>query len=146
MHSWQRYLLLVLAAAALAAAAVYLLPERVVRWMPAAIGAAWTGGLVWLTRRLRAEPGSWGVPGMRAGVVACGLLTALAASWAVRDGVALPEMTLLAAALVAFGIWARALLREARRRRQHPPRPAGPVLRLQQREGRRTPPDHTRWM
>lgn len=144
MPSLQRYLLLVLAAAAVAAAAVYLLPDSVVRWIPAALGGAWTGGLVWLTRRLRREPGSWGAPGMRAGVVACGFLTALAASWAVRDGVAWPEMLLLAAALVAFAFWARALLREVRRRRQYPPEPVGPVLKLRERD--RTPPDPTHWM
>ncbi|HUK87860.1 MAG TPA: hypothetical protein VLT85_09365 [Terriglobales bacterium] len=148
MPSFPRYLVLALAAAALAAAVVYLLPESVVRWIPAAVGAAWTVGLVWLTRRLGAgagvEPGAWGARGMGAGIVACGLLTALAARWAVTDGVAWPELVLLSAALVAFGFWARALLREVRRRRECPPRPVGPVLGLRERE--QTPPDSGPWM
>ncbi len=144
MPSLKRYAVLVLVAAAIAGGAVYLLPEGWVRWIPAAVGAGWTGGLVWLTRRLRSEPGSWGAPGMRAGVVACGFLTVLAGSWAVRDAVGWPELLLLTAALVAFGVWARGLLREVKRRRRFPPIPVGPVLGLRERD--RTPPGPTRWM
>lgn len=136
-----RYLVLVimvLAAAAVAAAAVLLLPESWVRWIPAVVGASWTSGMVVLARRLASEPGSARPRDMGAGVIACGLLTALAASWAARDEVGGPELLLLAAALVAFTFWARAMARERRRRRRFPPAPPGPVLRL--RDGAPAPP------
>lgn len=130
--------LLVAAAAALAAGAVLLLPEGWLRWVPAGVGAGWTVGMVVLARRARAE-GAAAPRDLRGGVVACGLLTALAVSWAVRDRVGAPELLLLSAALVAFAFWARAMARERRRRRHAPPAPPGPVLRLRDR------PPSTRW-
>lgn len=141
--------ILLVGAAAGAAAAVLLLPDRWIRWIPAVVGAAWTGALVWLARRLGREPGAPGPESLRGGIVASGLLTALAASWAVRDTVAWPELLLLASALVAFGFWVRALAREAKRLRRFPPAPPGPVLDLRDRPA---PPDwahqprrRTRW-
>jgi hypothetical protein len=148
--------LLIVGAAAISAAAVLLLPEGWVRWIPALVGAAWTVGLAWMARRLGAEPGMPRPTSVRAGVVACGLLTALSASWAVRDRVEWPELLLLAAALLSFGWWLRATARELRARRAHPPAPPGPVLGLRpparrtSRRPRRDPPGQTprstRWM
>ncbi len=145
MPRTNRYLLplvLLLAAAAVAAAAVLLIPEAWLRWVPAVVGAAWTVGMLALARRLRAEAGGPAPRDLRAGVVSCGLLTALAVSWAAREQVGGPELLLLAAALVAFGFWARAMARERRRRRLSPPAPPGPVLRLRDRPRRPRP---TRW-
>ncbi len=105
-------LLLVLAAAGVAAAAVLLLPEAWLRWVPAVVGGAWTSGMVLLARRVRADAAAAAPRDLRAGVVACGLLTALAVSWAIRARVGAPELLLVAAALVAFGFWTRAMARE----------------------------------
>lgn len=117
-------------AAAIAGAAVSLLPESWLRWVPAAVGCVWTATLLWLVPRLSDEPGAPRASSIRSGGVACALLTALAASWAVRDRVGWPELLMVAAALVAFGVWIRAMARESRRRRAHPPAPPGPVLGL----------------
>ncbi len=132
-------LLLLAAAAAAAGGAVLLLPEAWLRWVPAGVGAAWTAGMVVLARRAGTEAGPAAPRDLRGGVVACGLLTALAVSWAARDRVGAPELLLLAAALIAFAFWARAMARERRRRRHSPPAPPGPVLRLGDR------PRSTRW-
>ncbi len=138
-----RYLVLLFmlcVAAAIAAGAVTLLPERWVRWIPALVGAGWTIGMVVLARRIGVETGSGRPRDLPAGVIACGLLTVLAVSWAARDSVGWPELLLLTAALVAFSFWARAMARERKRRRHSPPAPAGPVLRLRERPpGRRVP-------
>ena len=136
-------LVLVAAAGAGAAAAVLLLPDAWLRWVPAVVGAAWTIALLALARRWRAEPGGTAWAGVRGGVVACGLLTALAVSWAVREQVGWPELLLLAAALVAFAFWARGMARDRRRRRHFPPAPTGPVLGLRDRP---RPPRERHWM
>lgn len=149
MRDLRRYvattIALLAAAAAIAAAAVFLLPVTWVRWIPAVVGAAWTVALVWLVPRLTGEPGAPRAASIRSGVVACGLLTALAASWAVRDRVGWPELLLVAAALVAFGFWTRAMARELKRRRAYPPVPPGPVLGLGDPERDRPPPPRLDW-
>ena len=138
-------LLLLAAAAAVAAAAVLLLPERWIRWSPAVVGAGWTVALLVLARRVQTEPGGLVPASLHGGVVACGLLTVLAGSWAFRGRVGWPELLLLSAALVAFGFWARAMAREQERRRHRPPAPPGPVLGLRDRSPSPRTPRKSGW-
>lgn len=128
-------------AAAIAAVAVAWLPEGVIRWVPTAVGALWTGAMVWFAHRLRDEPGV-GSRSLRSGAVACGLLTLVAASFGMRQAIGWPEAALSIPAIVGLGVWARQTVRELRLRRRLPPAPPGPVLRLRDRE----PPRRSHWM
>ena len=132
-----------LGAAALAAAgAVALLPDSVIRWVPTAVGALWTGAMVWFARRLRHDPLA-GWRSVRSGAIACGLLTLLAFSAGLRQRLGTPELVLAVPAAIGLGVWARQTVRELRLRRRLPPGPAEPVLRLGERD---RPSRRRRWM
>ncbi len=131
------------AAALAAAAAVALLPDAAIRWVPAIVGVLWTAAMTWFARRLRGDP-TIGWKSVRSGAIACGLLTLVAFSVGLRQRIGWPELILVIPALIGLLVWARQTVREFRLRRRLPPAPPGPVLRL--RDEARRPPRRPPWL
>lgn len=141
MHRIRRHgrLLVALLALVLVFAALALwLPDALVRRIPAATGAVWTGALFYLDRRLRRSGGEAWWTSLRWGAVSCGLLTVLLLLLDVRERFGWPEAVVAVATTAAFArwVWQTAVeLGRARRRKVEPP---AEVLGLARRQARRS--------
>lgn len=138
-----RLLVALLALALVFAGLAVWLPDSLVRRIPVATGAVWTGALFYLDRRLRRGGGEVWWTSLRWGAVSCALLTVLLLLLDVRGRFGWPEAVVAVATLAAFvrWVWQTAVeLGRAQRRKAEPPAEVLGLARRRERQSWARPP------